>query len=134
MSLSIHGRTDNGAMVVTLAGAADAAMLEPLRDPLSSALSDATVLVLDLDELTVVDGEGLRALILEVLSAAEGGQLRIAASHAATVSALIEARIHHVVPVHHRLPDALASVGDTDPTQIAIPDAIPANAETGMTT
>jgi anti-anti-sigma factor len=110
MSLSIHGRTDNGATIVTLAGAADAAMLEPLRDPLSAALRNATVLVLDLDALTVVDGEGLRALIVEVLSAAEGGHLRITASHAGTVSALIEARIRDVVPVHHSLSDALASV------------------------
>lgn len=108
MSLSIQVRSDNGAVVVTLAGAAGAGMLEPLRDPLTAALGDAKVLVLDLDELTDIDPLGLRAVLVEVLDAARGGQLRIAASHAHTIAALVEGRVHHLVPVHRSLRDALA--------------------------
>lgn len=108
MSLSIQVRSDNGAVVVTLAGAADASMLEPLRTPISAALSDANVLVLDLDELDSVDSGYLRELIVDVVGRARGGQLRIATTHAATAAALADARIHHVVPVHRSVADALA--------------------------
>lgn len=108
MSLSIQVRSDNGAVVVALAGAADASMLEPLRDPITAALADTPLLVLDLDELSTVDPVYLRELIVEVVATARGGQLRIATTHAATVAALAEARIHHVVPVHRSVADALA--------------------------
>lgn len=108
MSLSIQVRSDNGAVVVALAGAADASMLEPLRDPITAALADAHVLVLDLDELASVDPAGLRQLIVEVLGCARGGQLRIAAARAATIAALAETGIHHIVPVHRSVADALA--------------------------
>jgi anti-anti-sigma regulatory factor len=118
VSLSIHVRSDNGAMVVALAGAADAAMLEPLRDPITAALSDAKVLVLDLDELSSLDPAWLRGLIIDVLGSARGGQLRVATSRAATFATLAEARIHHLVTVHHSVADALAatSSGDTGVT------------------
>lgn len=112
MSLSIQVRSDNGAVVVALAGAADASMLEPLRDPISAALADTEVLVLDLDQLSNVDPAYLRELIIEVLGTARGGELRIATTHAATLAALAEARIHHLVAVHRSVSDAL--VGDLD--------------------
>lgn len=112
MSLSIQVRNDNGAVVVALAGAADASMLEPLRDPLTAALADARVLVLDLDEITTLDASGLREVIVGVLADARGGRLRIAASHQATVASLAEARIHHLVAVHRSVADALS--GDPD--------------------
>ena len=112
MSLSINVRSDNGSVIVALAGAADAGMLEPLRDPLAAALSDAQVLVVDLDELTVVDTTGLRALLVDVLASARGGQLRIATSHAATLTSLAEARIHHLVGVHRTVADALGTDRD----------------------
>lgn len=112
MSLSIQVRNENGAMVVALAGAADASMLEPLLDPLTAALADARVLVLDLDEITALDAAGLRAVLIGVLGSARGGHLRIAASHQATVASLAEARIHHLVAVHRSVADALG--GDPD--------------------
>jgi anti-anti-sigma factor len=115
VSLSIHVRSDNGAMVVALAGAADASMLEQLRDPITAALSDARVLVLDLDELSSLDPAWLRGLIIDVLASARGGHLRVATSRAATSATLAEPRIHHLVTVHPSVADALAatSTGDT---------------------
>lgn len=112
MSLSIQVRNDNGAMVIALAGAADASMLEPLRDPLTAALGDARVLVLDLDQITSLDAGGLREVLVAVLGTARGGQLRIAASHQATVAGLTEARIHHLVAVHRSVADALVDPSD----------------------
>ena len=112
MSLSIQVRNEHGAVVVALAGAADASMLEPLGDPLAAALADARLLVLDLDEITALDGAGLRALLVGVLDHARGGQLRIAASHQATVASLAEARIHHLVAVHRSVADALSDPAD----------------------
>lgn len=70
------------------------------------------MLVLDLDELSSVDPAYLRELIVEVLRTARGGQLRIATTHAATLAALAEAHIHHLVAVHRSVSDALA--GDLD--------------------
>jgi anti-anti-sigma factor len=112
VSLSIQVRNDTGAVVVAFAGAADASMLEPLRDPLTAALADARVLVLDLDEITTLDAAGLREVIVGVLNTARGGNLRIAASHQATVAGLAEARIHHLVAVHRSVADALSDVPD----------------------
>ena len=114
MSLSIQVRNEHGAVVVALAGAADASMLEPLGDPLAAALGDARLLVLDLDEITALDSAGLRAVLVGVLGTARGGQLRIAASHQTTVAALAEARIHHLVAVHRSVADALADVPDEE--------------------
>jgi anti-anti-sigma regulatory factor len=105
MSLSIQVRSDHGTVVVALAGAAAPSMLQPLRDPLTATLADAQVLVLDLDALTGVDSTVLRQLLLDVLRRTRRGHLRIATSHAAT---LTEARIHHLVPVHRSVADALA--------------------------
>ena len=113
MSLSIHVHSDNGAMVVELSGTANAPMLEPLAEPLTAALADAKVLVLDLDDLENVDAGSLRELITDVLATARGGQLRIAAGHAATVASLAEARVHHLVAVHRSVSDALAPDPET---------------------
>lgn len=107
MNLSIEVRSDNFAVVVALAGAADAARLEQLRDPLTAALLDAGLVVLDLDELTTVDPGGLRAMIVDVPATARGGKLHIAARHAPTVATLARARIHHLVAVHRSVTDAL---------------------------
>lgn len=107
MSLSIHVRSEDGAVVVALVGTADASMLEPLVDPLTAALSDSGVLVLDLDELRIVDPPGLRALIVGVIDTARGGQLRIATRDAATLESLADARIDHLVAVHRSVADAL---------------------------
>lgn len=108
MSLSIHVHSTNGAVVVELAGTADASMLQPLVDPLTAALADAKVLVLDLDEVDTIDAGGVRNVLVDVLATARGGQLRIAASHAGTVASLAEARVHHLVAVHRSVSDALA--------------------------
>ena len=108
MSLSIQVRNEHGAVIVALAGAADASMLEPLGDPLAAALTDARVLVLDLDEITALDAAGLRDVLVAVLGTARGGQLRIAASHQATVASLAQARVHHLVAVHRSVADALS--------------------------
>jgi anti-anti-sigma regulatory factor len=112
VSLSIQVRSDNGSVIVAQAGSADAAMLEPLRDPLTVALGDAEVLVFDLDELTGVDATGLWALIVEVLGTARGGRLRIAASHQAIGASLAEAHIDHLVAVHRSVADALGNDQD----------------------
>lgn len=112
MSLSVNVHSENGRMVITLAGAADAAMLEPLHGPITAALADAQVLVLDLDDLHPVDSTALRDLVTAVLADARGGQLRIAASHEVTISSLTEARIHHLVGVHRSVPDALFGSSD----------------------
>ena len=76
MGLSIQVRSDNGAVVLALAGTVDASMLDPLRDPLGAALADARALVLDLDEVTTPDAAGLH-------DAARGDHLRTAAGHEA---------------------------------------------------
>ena len=112
MGLSIQVRSDNGAVVVALAGTVDAPMLDPLRDPLSAALADARALVLDLDEVTTLDAAGLRDVLAGVLDTARGGHLRIAASHEATIARLAEARVHHLVAVHRSVADALGDDHD----------------------
>ena len=113
MSLSVNVHSENHAMVITLAGAADAAaMLEPLRGPITAALADAQVLVLDLDDRHPVDSTALRDLVTGVLAEARGGHLRIAASHDVTISSLTEARIHHLLGVHRSVPDPLFGLSD----------------------
>lgn len=111
---SIHVRSDNGAVVVALAGTADAPMLDSLRDPLSAALADIRALVLDLDEVTTLDAAALRDVLVRVLDTAGGGQLCLAASREATIARLAEARIHHLVAVHHSVADALPAGDDHD--------------------
>jgi hypothetical protein len=49
VSLSILVNSGNGAVVVALAGAADASMLEPLRVPITAAPAETPLLVLDLE-------------------------------------------------------------------------------------
>ena len=108
MSLSIRVRADNGALVVRLAGAADAAMLAPLREAVVAALDDSDVVVLDLDELTTVDPAGLRDLLCHALGANSRGRLRIVASRCSTRSLLEQSGIHRLVEVRGSLPDGLA--------------------------
>jgi anti-anti-sigma factor len=109
VSLSIHVHSTNGAVVVALAGTADASMLQPVAGPLTAALDDTKVLVLDLDDLDTVDVAGMHDLITGVLAPARGGQLRIAASRAATMASLAQTEVHHLVPVHRSVGDALAA-------------------------
>jgi Protein of unknown function (DUF2442) len=52
VSLSVHVTTKDEPEIVSLAGAADAGMLTPLHAPLTEALADARVLVLDLGQVT----------------------------------------------------------------------------------
>lgn len=112
MSLSINVRHDDHTVVVTLSGAADASMLIPLRDPITPALGDAPLVVLDLDALTTTDPAALRALVVAVLDDARGGRLRIAASQVAAVDALTAARVHHLVAVHPTVAAARAAHND----------------------
>jgi len=109
---SIQVRSDSGAVVVALAGTADASMLDPLRNPLRAALADACALVLDLDEVTTLDAEALRDVLIAVLDSADGGRLCIAASREATFASLAEARIHHLVAVHRSVDDAIGVLHD----------------------
>jgi hypothetical protein len=103
VSLPIQVRSDNGAGVA-LAGAADASMLDPLRDPLRAALADTRALLVDLDEVTALGAARSRD-VLVVLETARSGQLCVAAGHDATITRLAEARIL-VVAVHRRVADA----------------------------
>jgi anti-anti-sigma factor len=113
VSLSIEVRSGNGAVVVALAGTAEASTLELLRDPLSVALADARVLVLDLDEVTTLDAAALRNVLIGVLlDTACGSHLRIAVSNKATVASLAAARIHELVSVQPSLAEALAEDQD----------------------
>lgn len=106
MSLSVNVRNEHGTVVVALSGAADATMLAPLREPITAALSDAPLVVLDLDELTTTDPTALRDLVLAVLHDARGGRLRIAAGDGPAVDLLTRARVHHLVAVHPTVADA----------------------------
>jgi hypothetical protein len=108
VSLSVHVRSDHGAVVVALVGVADATMIEPLRDPIAAALADSELLVLDLGELSGVDPPRLGALIVDIVTAVPVGQLRVATSHAATIAELAHACIDHRVAVHLSVADALA--------------------------
>ena len=107
MSLSVHVSSDDGVVVVALAGTADAAMVAPLQAPLSEALADTRLLVLDLDGLTGVDADSLRAVIVALLEEARGGQLRIVAPDPDLRGRLAAARIHHLVAVHPSVGDAI---------------------------
>ena len=84
---------------------ADASMLEPLRDPITAALTDAQVLVLDLDELNSVDPTYLREPIVEERGKARGGQLRIATTHAACqrCGAVASLELDDRDPVHEKI-------------------------------
>jgi len=106
VALSINVRNEGNAVVISLAGAADANMLAPLRDPLTAALGDTGLVVLDLDELTIGEPDALRKLIVDVLDNGRGGRLRIAAGDDATLGALAEARVHHLVAVHRTIEEA----------------------------
>ena len=108
MARSIQVRSDSGAVVVALAGTADASMLDPLRDPLRAALADACAVVLDLDEVTTLDAAALRDVLLAVLDTAGDGRLCIVASCEATFASVAEARIHHLVAVHRSVADAVS--------------------------
>ena len=112
MAGSIQVRRDNGAVVVALAGLADASMLDSLRDPLCAAMADARVLVLDLDEVTTLDAEALRDVLIAVSDTAGDGRLCIAARHETTSASLAEARIHHLVAVHGSVADAVSDDHD----------------------
>lgn len=113
MSLSIHASTTDGVMIVALAGSADAALLNPLRAPLTEALADTPLVVLALDELDVIDGDALRTLLVGLMNEARGGQLRIAVSDAHLRGALAAARVHHLVAVHETVADATNHQGAT---------------------
>jgi len=107
VSLSIQVQSTNGTVVVALAGTADAPMLKPLLEPLSAALLGAQTLVLDLDQLTLSDAAPLRELVVALLDNAHGGQLTIAAGHDHAVGALTASRVHHLVPIHRSVADAI---------------------------
>lgn len=111
MSMSVQTISNNGVVTVALAGAADAAMLAPLQAALADALAEARLLVLDLDEITDVDAEALRALVVALLDDARGGQLHIAAADPKVRAALAGARVHHLVAVHHTVAEATATEG-----------------------
>jgi anti-anti-sigma factor len=104
--LSIRASSNDGVMVVTLAGTADAAMLSPLQAPLAEALADTPIVILDLDEPDGIDVDALRALLIRLLDEARGGELRIATRDPELRRALATARIHHLVAVHETVADA----------------------------
>jgi anti-anti-sigma regulatory factor len=111
--MSIHTMSEDGVMVVALAGSADAAMLEPLRAPLTEALADTPVVVLALDDLAGVDTDALRSLVVGLVDDAPGGELRISAGNPDLRSALATARIHHLVAVHDTVRDATRQPSST---------------------
>ena len=107
MSLSIRATSIDGVMVVALAGTADATMLSPLQAPLSEALADTPLVILDLDQPDGgIDVDALRALLVGLLDEARGGELRIAARDPELRRELAMARIHHLVAVHETVADA----------------------------
>lgn len=109
MSLSVHTTSNDGVVVVALAGAVDATLLTPLRD----ALAEARLLVIDLDEVTDLDAAALRAVIVALLDGARGGRLCIAATDTDLRARLAGASVHHVVAVHHTVAEATgATIGE----------------------
>lgn len=106
MSLSIQVRTDDGAVVVTLAGSADATLIAPLRDPLVAALADTGLLVIDLDDATGLDPVALRDVFVDVFEAVPGGELRIAGS-VETVASLTEVGVDDFAGLHLTVTEAL---------------------------
>jgi hypothetical protein len=111
MGLSIQVRVDNQAIVVTLAGIADIAMLEPLFEPLGTTLAKHTVVVLDVDDLTLDEPNALPTLVVKLLEIGLGGQLRITAGDDSPITTLRRAGIDHRVAVYRSVSDALTDVG-----------------------
>lgn len=63
--------------------------------------------MLDLDALTLVEPDALRAMVVHLLEAGPVGRLRLAARHGSAIAVLTRWRIHELVPIHTSVDDAV---------------------------
>ena len=107
MSVHIALRTHRGATVLVLSGAAD--RLEAVREALVPVLRTAGLVVVDVDTLTAVDPRRFRELVVGLLElGGDPARLRLVARRNTIVQVLARGRIHHLVPLHRTVEDAVA--------------------------
>ncbi|MDQ4133864.1 MAG: hypothetical protein M3179_11825 [Actinomycetota bacterium] len=109
MTLKLRVRDHSGAMVVSATGVADERVLLLMREAVARAALNADLVVLELDELTLVDVGRLRELLTSVNGAPRRASLRVVARRTSALALLVRWRIHHLVPVHRSVEDAIAT-------------------------
>ena len=107
MSVRIAVRMYRGATVLVLSGPADS--LDSVRQTLVPVLTTPGLVVVDVDPLTKVDPRRLRELVVGLLHfGGDPERLRLVAGRNTMVQSLTRGRIHHVVPLHRTVDDAIA--------------------------
>jgi hypothetical protein len=109
MTLQVAVSIDHGATVLRLRGVADRAGVAAARDALAAAALDAPLVVVDLDGTSSTAPDALQELIRAVPG--DPGRVRVVARRNSVVGMLAQARIHHLVPVHRSIADALGAFG-----------------------
>jgi anti-anti-sigma regulatory factor len=108
MSAEVRVRLHRGATVVSATGVADGTLLGPLTRALVVATADADLVVVDLDELTLLDADGLRGIIRAMVDAGRAPRLRLVTRRRSAAAVLARWRVHHLVPVHRTVDDAIS--------------------------
>ncbi len=108
MTLRLQIRDRPGATVVTASGVADERVLLLMRQAVAKAALHADLVVVELDQLALVDVSRLRDLLTAVNEAPRRASLRLVARRTSATALLVRWRIHHVIPVHRSVEDAIA--------------------------
>ncbi|MGW1863751.1 STAS domain-containing protein [Streptomyces collinus] len=108
--LEVTSSVTGGITVVSVAGEIDHTSAGPLIEALElSALGDPPRAVVDLRQVTFMDSSGINVLLgayRDITS--EGGWLRLAGLQPSVMRVLELVGVHHVLPCHPSLEEALA--------------------------
>ena len=105
--MDIARRIHRGATVVVLSGPAD--RLQAVRQALLPVVRAPGLVVVDVDTLTAVDPRRLRDLVVGLLElGGDPERLRLVARRNTVVQLLARGCIHHLLPLHRSVDDAIA--------------------------
>jgi hypothetical protein len=107
MGLKLQVRIQRWATVVSVTGVADERVLDLLREAVARAALTADLVVVEIDHLTLVDVSRLRELVTALNNSRRRASLRLVARRSSATALLVRWRIHHLVPVHRSVEDAI---------------------------
>lgn len=105
--LTVDVRVHEGATVVEARGQADATTIAALRDAVVSAASRSWLVVVELDEVQITEPTVLEAVIEQAKAVGGPERVRIAVRRHTAVTQITRWRIHHAVPVHATVAEAI---------------------------
>ena len=111
MTLRLTTAVHRGATLLTLAGTADFGAVAAQRTALAAAAAGAALVVVDLDQVTFADADGLRDLVALLAGRDREERVHLVTRRNSVTTVLTRARIHHVVGVHRTVDEAIAAYG-----------------------